>query len=72
MCIILSRNLIEKDGAMIATKNEILFEKELYKENQIIVPNDLCGDSYCVIAEVNYEDIKRELDKSLMKNAMKN
>lgn len=64
MCIILSGNLIEKDGAMIATKNEILFEKELYKENQIIVPNDLCGDSYCVIAEVNYEDIKRELDKS--------
>ena len=71
MCIILNGNIFER-GAIIGGKYEILFEKELSKENQIIVADDLVCDSYCVIAEANYDDIKKELDKNNSDNRLKN
>jgi len=62
MCIVLEGSIIEKGTNKIqGEKNDILFEHNLFKENEYKISNDLICDSNCLIAEINYEDIKNAL-----------
>ena len=68
LCVVLTGNIIEK-GLTKFTKNDILYEKELLKDRQIILQNDLSSDSYCVIAEANFEEVNNDLEDDNHLNA---
>ena len=61
LCVVLTGNILENRKIKFI-KNDILFEKELLKDRQIILQNDLICDSNCVIAEANFEEVNNDLE----------
>jgi CRP-like cAMP-binding protein len=61
LCVVLTGNILENKKIKF-TKNDILFEKELLKDRQIILQYDLTCDSNCVIAEANFEEVNNDLE----------
>lgn len=69
MCVILEGNIIDKGNNRIVGKSyDILFEDIISKENEFKIKNDLISESFCIIAEANYEDILNALGESIIKN----